>query len=863
MKRGLSFMSQASSRSFRGRLPFVYTVSALSVALCWNSTALIANDVASAPFSCDAYLQKFNPAYQPEAQMVDHSIEAVRETHSLLDLIRPDANGETLATKHPFIVMSAAQRLLAIVEGAGSEAIPDPRTGEGTVIRYNLFSSGSEVTGGRRVIGQYHAIEQLVAHLRAAADGHRSGRLVPLLVGGPGSGKSEFIEIFREGLQHQTLHNSQNFAYTYGFVGLEKIPSLRADFPEDDTGVSPEYRCPHNDSPLVPFPEVFQNAIVNQASAAVGHLIKRAPSPKRKMCLHCQHIHDQILAHYFRDRTPTPAEVVEVLNKHIVVHRLVMGTPGTAPIIDNPGNDVDLGTFFAKVNPSIAFGAGRGISYPLSQMINGQIPSANGGPVLLEEFLKWNPKKALEPMLTAIQGHRFSIFGSGELNFDVYFMAATNTDDVAKIAALTEAHKSPILDRMVPIFMNWTIRPHEIGEILAYEQPTLEMRALNQSGAPVELVRGHGNLSVLFPRPESPLVEAQGPDGRFDLSVRNGAGEHETHTHISPQAYMYIARVVALSRMKLDRKTLAEYNKEFGTARPDVAAPIFTSEEARLNMLEGRGQLDSSALQEFWRYSDNVGEGTFGISARDASKWLAAAVSEAQKPGNDGCVTLTLVRETLNRLMTGKEPVIGANKAERAHISRLAGIVSAQISIPEVARDMFLAFAESDGDTIKQTYDQVVSDLLALNANSQETHHISPETRRRVQINHGRLERIKFWYQTVSGGQQLAINEIAMFKLNQDRAGSNASGREQVRHPVLLKAVARYEAENSARHYETRLERIVEILAGTKDPTAQEKALADSTMSYLREKKGYCPVCASQAVHLLRVQPNNPGPVVH
>ncbi len=803
---------------------------------------------------CDKFLAENHERGIAAASELDPTLVLLDGVFPLTDFVTPDASGKTLAQKHPTVILNAAQRLLALINSQGVRPMNDPNTGEENAIRrYSLFSDGLEVANGKRIIGQHVPIDHFVGQIKLLAEGYRSGLKVATLVGGPGTGKSEVIEIFRAALKNLSLNDPRFYFLSYRWKNLAAVPALRDRFQRED-GSSIVYDCPIHDSPFVTLPEVFKSAVLREAGPEARRFSGYNPSPKKKMCPHCQKIANEIAKHAAVGLGKsvgqlTPAELFAALNSHVEVYRYQMGTDSTAPIIDPRRRDVDLPSLFASKNPAIAFANGE--SDPFAYNLNGRIFAANGGPVLLEELLK-NSADLLDALLTAIQARRFSIDGSQEVEFDVVFIGATNRDDVREVSARTKDHKSPIIDRLQLLGMEWSTKPQDIQAIATYEAQQFQMRPLGNDAAPWVPVNLH--LHELFPEPTSPFRRALGPDGRYDLRIDTPSDDGVPTVHVGPHALSYMSRVAALSRMVLKPDAIRDLMKRFGTEGSDVPAPLYIDPVDRLRVLEGTPDVRPAQLVEFWRISTLLDEGHFGIGARDVSGWFGRSAQEAQRTGRGGCITPGSIKRVLEQMLL--KGTIGKDAAERAEITEHALTVANRMLVKEWKRDLMSGLGQAvSGDEINTMYDEVIEEVIQLHHNSGATTYQRAGGRPKP-INMARLEVIKTLYQQETG-RKFNLAEVALFVLEQQRVAAEAGAQGNVRRePSLMTVLSDYVANAQLAAMETTLNRLVSIVGGTApNVTDAERTNADTLMREMRLRYGYCPVCLREAAEILRSAP--------
>ncbi len=808
---------------------------------------------APAADDCRGLLERFHSGGAAAGQGVDASSRAAAERYTLSEFFAPNAEGHSFASLRPVVAMSVAQRYLYEIKSQGMRTVRDPMTGNGTITQYMALSDGLAVTGGRKLVGHPRVGETLVGLLELQADGFKTGLKVPLAIGNPGSGKSEGFETILALDGNLTLSDERFHKYTFEFTNLDAIPELaRLYLPDEHTGKIPNKRDALNDSPLVLLPEPYREAVMNQISPEVMRAIGRMPRPKRSMCPPTRFIRQTILDHYRLSENGgvalTADQEMQYLARHVQVVRDIGGANGRSVKINFQGRNVDLGVLMMQPNMGLA--AELPPTHPLA-MQYGQIVAASGGIVFFDEMLK-NSEEFQHALLDTIQARSYSLHGAEPVEFDIVFMAASNTDDYIKVMEKAKTHTPPIIDRGVVMMMNWSIRPHEIMRILAYEAPKLQMVPLGDANATAVPVR-RGNLETFIVSPEDPAQPWSGPDGRYRSFVGEDAGGPTdgavAEVDISPHSLLFMSRVVALSRMSFDDKALARAFAEYGITSDHVPAPLYRDFVERLNLLEGRGNPSADQLMEFWNLSGRLREGSFGISSREASEWLGAAIIEARKPGYGNSVTPLLLRQILETKR------FGGSEVERTKISNIATAVAQRLTIPALKLDLMAAMVGADGTDLEHTYDQVFEDLTQEGLNGSGRGRWNPGARL-VE----RLARVKEIYRRLNG-QDLDIREVRMQSHFNDRAGGN---QVQRRYEPLLNAVTEYLVEARLASMDTRIDRIVQSLdegSGRTRPTDAESSIIQGVLDYLRLHKGYSAAAAAQAIQMVRASPaTQPAP---
>ncbi len=577
------------------------------------------------------------------------------ETHTLLDFVTADP-ARNLVLQHPLSVLNAYQRQRAIFEREG-EVIVEDVAHPGRQFRVpRLFTDGVAAVDNMRVIGQDKGLHELAAAIRAMSEGDRTGRTLVLMLGPPGTAKSEAGKIAVKATSAYSESDPELFTYTYEWIGekLAAIPTLRARVPvvvgADGTrtyrGLKPFLSL----SPMALLPEAYQQQLTEKIRPLVLERLGVQAAPIVEADAQSKEIREEILKFHsnrdFGGRALTNAEIVQILNEYLVVRRFIPARFN--PVIEDQGTDVHWEGLFASEN--IRNSVTEGPQSPFSYY-PGQLPNANGSLVVFEEVLN-NRTEFLKKLQRAIEDLKVSHGGSGDIPLNMVMLAMSNDDSIQG----KEAELRAFFDRVIFIRMDWPLRPHTILETLLYmkadkgllrAQPLLTAEeALDPSHKENEAIPmvGRAAWNAVFPAAEFNKV-VHGPDRRFALTYGFGAGT----VTISPHAVMHIAHVVAASRLRYDEKEAAKHGK-FDITSND----IFNHPSQRLKAYMGLIELTPAQAEELEELRVTLGEGRTGLSARDAGRWFLRALDLARLPKNGNTLTPQIVREAFYDLLVEK-----------------------------------------------------------------------------------------------------------------------------------------------------------------------------------------------------------------
>ncbi|PIR23903.1 MAG: hypothetical protein COV44_00380 [Deltaproteobacteria bacterium CG11_big_fil_rev_8_21_14_0_20_45_16] len=773
----------------------------------------------------------------------DDMEKALAERHQLIDLIRPDA--ENLALKHPFIVMRSPQRVYSIIRDAGYEEVPDPTGRMGLRRIYNLISSGHPLAGGLRLNEQYSAVERVIQSFEAQASGSQSGRNVVLLAGDPGTGKSLFLKILRNSLYTATLKFPQYYAYTFEFIGLDQIPSIRsAPFVPKaarEPGTTVGYPAPMADSPFVLLPKSFQNRLIAMTTDLVQERIGRKPLPKRNRDFKTDFIRREIIQHYaeLKKGPLSNMEVVEALNKHVRIVRRILGTEENTPFITAQGDEINERALFASEHALV--GATYGADHPMAWNLS-RLPKANGSLAVLDEVLK-NPDALLRTLLEAFQSGTISANGVPTIEADITWLTATNTEDVRKIRA--KEQRPPLLDRLDEVQMNLSIRPSTIGKTLAMEMPDLYMRRLGESNAgfiPVDpRAEEENRLDELFPPNQDPRSPILSPAGRYALQLGEGAQAIQ----VMPHTLEFLSMLASLSRSNFKRSKV-----RFADAFPMVKtnSNLFRDPVSRLRALTGTAEVSRTNLVELAEISEASDEGTFGLSHREAVSVWSEAAYHAQKADRGGVITPMLIRDVLIEKI--REGELFKDQAEAAVlVAQYAQLVWSEFTLPAMNRDLQFAVAGGNSDVVDRIYSEVIQEIAAL--------HVDPDAQsyfdsHQQMIDRERLKKIGEAFARVNR-VRFEVPEIGKWLVQFSATQSGGRAGAQQKHKGLMEAIRLYQADAVLEANRMNMDTLLSVVAGQEGQvTDQVRQRADDVVRSLEQNLGYSPESVRRLIQEVR-----------
>jgi len=152
-------------------------------------------------------------------------LERLVERFNLMDLVSADPQ-QNLAIRFPTMLMSSAQMVYAVFNRIEPYRIPDPVFGIGQITIFPVFEGSSALSRGRMIVGSMDAKMEVVESAMLSAGGDGSQQKIPVLVGPSGTGKSEFVEVFRLAVQDIVQQDPIFKKITFQWVGLKNIPEV-------------------------------------------------------------------------------------------------------------------------------------------------------------------------------------------------------------------------------------------------------------------------------------------------------------------------------------------------------------------------------------------------------------------------------------------------------------------------------------------------------------------------------------------------------------------------------------------------------------------------------------------------------------
>jgi predicted Ser/Thr protein kinase len=642
-------------------------------------------------------------------------------THDFVDMV-------DLLEKHPLMMMSAAQKALAVINHFGWEDVVDPNYKLRRDRVPRLFQGYDlDATGGHYIVGQTIAAARLGRYIAESARGQR-GSKSPALMGPPGTGKT----VFEEAISHASnrmAQRSPTFAeYTFRWKNLDtllKDPAIGAKLKMFLNG-SELAVTTLNRSPFSLLPTELKQHFAAKNSELASKMLgfdfakyyANFGSSTVPMDPHAEALIQDYLIPYYKanvlkdvNRAITPLEYLQMLNEFVVIIRHDRSGSQKAPIIrpmeSNPDTNVLLGT--SNIGARL-----RGATGALGFHFTGDLALTDGGITIWDDVLRNDPS-VLDFLLGVIQENVAKASESPELKLDTLHIFSANHSSMAK--ANQAGDTGALQSRLEFIPMPLLLHPTQTAEtlILSLNPRGFEQRKNGETEfKPL-------NIKEVFPTPKDGNVI--GPDGRYTLRVSVGAipsdesqtaVDTSTSVEISPHALEFMGMVAAATRVVTDPNLLQEKTKLSGLT--NISQRWFTDPIERLRIITGEEHIDRpEVLAELTNLSGAAGlnEGDKGMSQRNLEIWFKTAVTIAQRPGAENTLTPIEVRDALRQTILSDQYKL---PNEYVKWIGLTERVATELILPKMIADVNMIIS-SDGDKVRTNYDSIASELRALAQN--------------------------------------------------------------------------------------------------------------------------------------------------
>lgn len=704
--------------------------------------------------SCDRML-----IISDEASGLDFSIE----TFKVEELFYPGE--QNLAYRYPNITLSAAQVAKRLIDRPyGSFKTPyievlEPTYRSKKVRIYGIFSAGAPETGGRMIVDQYEALEEVANFISAKAEGQKIGN-VKVLQAGPGTGKTELGYT----LDYAAINvGAQDPAYAeLSFrwkPEIAEIPYLRRAVSIDKaSGQITMINGPiPNDNLLGLFPEKMYRKIVAQAAPRIEAEMGLPPSPVAVMDPRNQQILQAVTEHYMRQNginnanEITERQYIQMLEKYVEIYRHRPDAVNDSRIIRYAGENPNFGKIFAEeklLTASIYGSTPLGWDY-------GQVARANRGVIFWDELYRQS-EDFINTGLDIIQNNVVSYGGSPAFTVDAIHLAATNDESVDKIMKNSSTGVGASLDRADTIPMRQPIHPLQAAKtalLMMMGDNKLWIKDISsnsESGSEWRL--GHLNDVITLPN-ERGVISS--PDNRLMVRISPGGFDHPRAVTLAPRTLIFMGLIAASTRIETDFKKLKEHTKDSSLA--SMNQQYFVDPEKRMQIILGLLSVDAPIKAELARLRDILQEGREGITARDTEKWFRSVLDQARRKfPQEPTATPAIVLERLQwGLQKGKLKPKGSQTVsdwwERARLMQHKFLVRFLL-------EDLRAIETGDPDRVRKLYDDVANDIIRLSTQireSQREGETAVQVGDVVPIDWSRFDQIRKIYAEQNNGQIL------------------------------------------------------------------------------------------------------------
>ncbi len=375
--------------------------------------------------------------------------------------------------RDPAPALSAHQRLYRAIMHEGEDE-PVNILGR-KVRRYKAFTGGGSVTL-TALRGVEEAHEQFMNLLRDGLDGNEKGRRAILLLGGPGSGKTETVNICKRLLAEST--KTFNPVYSLKWVDLPpEILKLGNEEGEEDTD-------PKLSNPLLLFPREVRQAIQTQLNEAYQQELGFPvfTLTEDELSGRSAKIRDLLVKKYLEELKESepdlkPEEALlkateMVINKHARAQRVVFREDqGIGYVEGKDPNHFDATVISGDVHPAgeARYGTAqdpRAFDYGRSDVLKG-----NGGLVHFDEMLKTKDTHLQSLLQIAQEGRAKGVAGIRE-KVNTVLLGTSNLAEYLKLRRKGE--NSPLFERISVVKFRY---PRNYKEEIAIYKDGFEKQA--------------------------------------------------------------------------------------------------------------------------------------------------------------------------------------------------------------------------------------------------------------------------------------------------------------------------------------------------------------------------------------------------
>lgn len=623
---------------------------------------------------------------------------------TLSDFLVMDAD-KNLAIQHPFTIANAAEKVYAMANHIPPRDAKDPLYRIKPVKVYPMLSGEHESSKGRLVEGNEEAIAWWVSALHSITRGDRAGKALGF-PGPAGTGKTELLYVLSQ-IEENLGKEAKYKQFSYRWKGIYNVPYLRMLHKFDRNGKPmTEYFDPDMArSPFTLLREDMQERVLNFARTKVKEkwnmTISRGwsePEPK------CREILRRIFEHEFPGIAEgqlsiedlSEEDYLRTLSKYmVIVPKSTIRPKNPEPAIvrvkpENPSFESLL------ISPNIALMHYYGKGSPLALDYRGQILEADGGLLMMDEFLRQGPE-LLNIGLEVIQNH-IAETDYGTVHLDIVPVWNSNDESIAKaredfaVKALLNRTESPPMRSLLPVNQVEGLIMFQVG------LDRFKMRKLEDT-----------EIKALNYREVYPQVDTE---GRTQTALGRYALYYEMDGQdilIAPYTLNYVAWLASASRFVTDGKEINKYAHELNVIRANPSLLADPIERVKINI--GDRVPEPADLMELMRLKSLLREGSGGISSRQVETWVKRALAIALESGK-GVLTPRMVDLAFGELLDNDETFKPEKDEIRADWQQLRERVKLELLLPKLDQEV-RAIVSGDNQQAERLYDQIEAELIA------------------------------------------------------------------------------------------------------------------------------------------------------
>ncbi|MCB0355811.1 MAG: hypothetical protein KDD40_02330, partial [Bdellovibrionales bacterium] len=710
-----------------------------------------------------------------------------RKVWQLKDFLSTDLE-ENLAAKHPFSVLSAAQKYWPIVNRLKPKKVKDPLYRVKDVLLYPAFTGELESSQGNQIIGQEEAIQELVTYIHAKARGDKSSKMI-LLVGPGGTGKTEAMTVLDWNRNWLSMNDESFYEWTYDFVHLDKIPSLKR--------MGEMLTAEMKRSPFTLLREDIQDEVLELVGDKVrefaGYDLEewRTPDPKAKVIIEeimKNHVNEYAEGSWHLEDIPKEI-YLSVLQQHVkIVRRFRDFKHNPANLVRAVPENPNYSQLFTSEDIS------KKLFYPddspLAYHFRGKVLRQDGGALAYDEFFR-NDKNLLNTNLEIAQNGVVETDTGPALKLDALAILTANDESVDE--AKDNMALKALIDRMHKVPMRHLLHPYQIAKafLYTYGEKQFSMRSLleesAETGEQTSVRTPNGKIEPLALNKAYPLPEADGKlvgiEGRYALYYDYN---RDQSILISPHALETIGLTAGITRLVTDVNAMSEHWHEMQVVSP--RSHLYTNPAARMKVIMGEQSLEEKVRLDLYRVKNLMREGETGISHRDIESWFKTALELTVQKGRTSLTPMIL--DEAFKMLIDRETIAPENKNLRAQWLNRYRMVKNEFILPALYQDI-RKIVSGDGEKAERLYDQIVKEIVARTDNPDVDDYIPDDGSSPQPIKDKRLKEIKQKFREI---HKFEFNDSFLLR----HLGGAAVGGSVTRNAELLEAIQAWLVDNES-----------------------------------------------------------------